>query len=128
MTTFEDFLRESGTIDFRLRAEDLGGNGLTCYLHPLHSDGITLFFNVKDNALENWLVKPDDGDRTGDRMKRIEIADTTVMGIAAHEKVITLAIFTEEPIEVEMSVNVAKVLVDILDQAIVAVEQGRAIE
>ena len=59
-----------------------------------------------------------------DRMKRIEIADTTVMGIAGRGESIGLVIFLEETVELEMSLNVAKVLSDILDQAIDMASEG----
>ena len=51
-------------------------------------------------------------------MKRIEISDTTVMGIAGHGEVIILVIFLDDPIELAMSLNVAKVIAGILEQAI----------
>jgi hypothetical protein len=58
-------------------------------------------------------------------MKRIEISDTTVMGVAGQGDLLTLAIFLEEPIEIAMSLHVAQVIEDILGQAIdIGIEKG----
>jgi hypothetical protein len=43
--TFEDFLRNSGTIDFRVRATP-GACGMSCYIHPQDKDGATIDFVV----------------------------------------------------------------------------------
>ncbi len=62
-------------------------------------------------------------------MKRIEIQDTTVMGIAGNRNLLTLAIFLDEPIELVMSLGVAKVIADSLNQAIdVGITPERSID
>jgi hypothetical protein len=61
-------------------------------------------------------------------MKRIEIPDTTVMGIAGNGELITLAIFLEERIELAMSLNVAQIIEDILGQAIDRSSQRGAVD
>jgi hypothetical protein len=59
--TLEDFLRNSGTIDFRLRAEPAGESGVSCYIHPIDRHGATIFFDVDANTLtlkSGILIEP----------------------------------------------------------------------
>lgn len=61
-------------------------------------------------------------------MQKVEIPDTTVMGIAGKGELLALAIFIEEPIELTMSFTVAQSIADALYKAIdLKCEQGRAI-
>jgi hypothetical protein len=48
--TLEDLLRNSGTIDFRVRAKS-EPEKVTCYIHPLNKDGRTIDFYVVGNEV-----------------------------------------------------------------------------
>lgn len=60
-------------------------------------------------------------------MKRIEIPDETPIGLSGNGEIVRLAIFVDAPIELEMSLSVAKVIAASFLKVMAPVEDGEAI-